>query len=77
MSSLVFFTGPRTTPFFNDSCSDNETTTDDSILQNNTNHFLNIKEELENDNAYFKSNNSITIHNFTGECTEIIYFSNF
>ncbi|KAG5873779.1 hypothetical protein JTB14_022208 [Gonioctena quinquepunctata] len=58
---------PRSTPFFNDSCSDTETTTDETILQNTPNpHYLHIKEELENDNPFFKSNNNMPLHAFTG-----------
>ncbi|KAJ8948331.1 hypothetical protein NQ318_019316, partial [Aromia moschata] len=48
-------------------CSDNETTTDEAVLQNPNNpHFLHIKEELENDSPFFKSNNNIPLHAFTG-----------
>ncbi|KAJ8919975.1 hypothetical protein NQ315_006505 [Exocentrus adspersus] len=58
---------PRSTPFFNDSCSDAETTVDDAILQASGNsHFLHIKEELENDGAFFKTNHLSPIHAFTG-----------
>ncbi|XP_018569777.1 LIM homeobox transcription factor 1-alpha [Anoplophora glabripennis] len=45
---------------------DAETTTDETILQSASNpHFLHIKEELENDNPFFKSNN-LPMHAFTG-----------
>ncbi|CAG9855560.1 unnamed protein product [Phyllotreta striolata] len=68
---------PRSTPFFNDSGSDNEATTDETILQNSTNNnnnnnnsnnnnFLHIKEELDNDGPFYKSNNNIPLHVFAG-----------
>ncbi|XP_072401060.1 LIM homeobox transcription factor 1-alpha-like [Diabrotica undecimpunctata] len=58
---------PRSTPFFNDSCSDNEGTTDEAVLQNaSNNHFLRIKEELENETPFFKNSSSIPLHVFTG-----------
>ncbi|CAH1101147.1 unnamed protein product [Psylliodes chrysocephalus] len=58
---------PRSTPFFNDSCSDNEGTTDEAILQSSTNNnFIHIKEELENEGPFFKSNSNMPLHVFTG-----------
>lgn len=62
-------TGPHSTPFYNDSGSDTETTPGDgdALLhsKNDSKHFLNIKEELE-DNSFFKSNNNLPLHPFTG-----------
>ncbi|CAH1119668.1 unnamed protein product [Phaedon cochleariae] len=58
---------PRSIPYFNESGSDNETASDEAILQNTPNpHFLHIKEELENDNPFFKSNHNMPQHGFTG-----------
>ncbi|XP_076265127.1 LIM homeobox transcription factor 1-beta [Rhynchophorus ferrugineus] len=59
---------PHSTPFFNDSCSDNETTTgEDTTLQGQeTSHFSRIKEEIENENYFYKTNNNIPLHSFQG-----------
>lgn len=65
---FLLFSGPRSTPFFNDSCSDNEGTTDEAILQSSTNNnFIHIKEELENEGPFFKSNSNMPLHVFTGK----------
>ncbi|CAH0545839.1 unnamed protein product [Brassicogethes aeneus] len=60
---------PRSTPFFNDSCSDTDTTAgDDASLQtpSRDHHFISIKEEIENDNPFFKSSANLALHAFTG-----------
>ncbi|KAF7269143.1 hypothetical protein GWI33_017813 [Rhynchophorus ferrugineus] len=59
---------PHSTPFFNDSCSDTETTTgEDTTLQGQeTSHFSRIKEEIENENYFYKTNNNIPLHSFQG-----------
>ncbi|XP_056640478.1 LIM homeobox transcription factor 1-alpha [Diorhabda sublineata] len=58
---------PQSTPYFHDSCSDNEATIDDNLLQNTSNNnFLHVKEELENDSPYFKFNSNLPVHVFTG-----------
>lgn len=67
-----FNSGPHSTPFFNDSCSDTETTTgEDAILQSAVEnpHFMHIKEEIENDSPYYKSNinNNIPLNSFNGK----------
>lgn len=66
---MVVVAGPRSTPFFNDSCSDTETVTgEDGIIQtSNDRHFISIKEERENDNPFFKANNNLPLHTFTGK----------
>jgi hypothetical protein len=61
-------TGPRSTPFYNDSCSDTETTPGDgdALLhpRNDGKHFLAIKEEID-DGAFFKTNNNLPVHPFS------------
>lgn len=64
--------GPRSTPFFNDSCSDTETTAGDveSILQtrNDSKHFIHIKEEMETETHFYKCGNvNNPLHTFSGE----------
>ncbi|XP_066256287.1 LIM homeobox transcription factor 1-alpha isoform X1 [Euwallacea similis] len=54
---------PHSTPFFNDSGSDNETTHEDS-LQTHHPENSHIKEEIENENFFYKSNNNL--HSFSG-----------
>lgn len=62
---------PTSTPFFNDSCSDTETTGDVDRLHHHaeSKHFLHqIKEEIENDGgAFFKCGGAMSLHRqFTG-----------
>lgn len=67
---LYYYLGPHSTPFFNDSCSDTETTTgEDALLQSamESSHFMHIKEEIENDAPYYKSNNNIPLNSFNGK----------
>ncbi|XP_064214842.1 LIM homeobox transcription factor 1-alpha isoform X2 [Tribolium castaneum] len=61
---------PRSTPFYNDSCSDTETTPGDGDAlmhprADSKHHFLAIKEEME-DGSYFKTNNNLPLHAFSG-----------
>ncbi|KAH1003858.1 hypothetical protein HUJ04_003708 [Dendroctonus ponderosae] len=59
---------PHSTPFFNDSCSDTETTAgEENPLQSQDNsHFSSIKEEIDSDAFFYKGNNTLQIHSFSG-----------
>lgn len=62
--------GPRSTPFFNDSCSDTETAVDmEGLLQNRSENkrFIRVKEEIDNESSYFKCNNNNPLHSFQGD----------
>ncbi|XP_050305373.1 LIM homeobox transcription factor 1-alpha isoform X2 [Anthonomus grandis grandis] len=58
---------PHSTPFFNDSCSDTETNGEENMLQSQENsQFPHIKEEIENDNFFYKRNSNVPLHSFSG-----------
>lgn len=68
--------GPRSTPFFNDSCSDTETAVDmEGLLQSRSDNkrFIRVKEEIENETGYFKCNNNNPLHQFQGTSELLLY----
>lgn len=76
MMEWVCVLGPRSTPFFNDSCSDTETAVDmEGLLQRRSENkrFIRVKEEIENESSYFKCNNNNPLHPFQGTNELLLY----
>lgn len=74
----LYFVGPRSTPFFNDSCSDTEIGGEmENLLQNSNENkkFIRVKEEIEMESSYFKCNNNNSAHAFQGKFSIVCLFA--